>query len=842
MALEFQNIGIENPYILLLIIPAAFLIHRYVKNGGMNREKRIFIASRTVIVFLLLLAMSFPYVVEEVREFRDAASVMFLYDVSGSMSIYPEEIHSRVDELYRAVRSEVGNLTGYPDAVSIQYFSEGNRTEIGNALYQNALKTDTESTLLLLISDGNNNYGRDAEDVAAVLAGMNTTISALVPDSAARDVYLADIRGEKKVPADTEYRIIVKVGKTGEGRVEYQLNVYVDDTRVNSVNAFQDEDITSRAFVLSFSQRGPHRIVAEIIPDGNDYFELNNRFLKAIDVVDKPNVLVISDESDSPLLKVLQASYEVTVTANPTMDFDSYDVVFIDNKPLGELGSGFVSSINAYVVDGNGLVVVGGGNSYENGGYYNSDLERILPVVSAEIPKDRRKEIAVVLLIDISESTEYSIGSESKIDVEKAIAINILRQLNDNDKVGAVAFNYNGYILSALNSLSNNKDSLENQIYSLQFGGGTDMLPGLMITETLIEDFQGDKYVIILSDGVIGSKSRREPTMEQVAAMANKGIFVYTVGVGFDTDEGFMSQLAQNGGGVYFRPSEYQRLKLEFGQGGQTKDGQNFIGIYNKYHFITQDLEDTDVEGLTVTKYNGVTDKSIAQLLITAGGKKPLVTAWRFGLGRVVSISTDNGNTWGSNLYRVADGRLVNAITNWAIRDLEKGKKTVINSRDTSVGRESLISIESAEVPDLVARHEMDDGEGRGIGLKQIDVEEYTGTLYSDREGFHFLGASSAAGEDSDAIAVNYLAEYSRLGVNRGELSRVTRTTRGLIYGMSQLEELEQDVVKYAREGSMRGTIKKNSIVMYVAILALFIFFTDVVVRRIQNMRRMAKE
>jgi len=842
MALEFQNLGIENPYILLFIIPAAFLIHRYVGKGGMNREKKIFIASRTAIVFLLLLALSVPYIIEETREFRDAASVMFLYDASGSMSVYPEETHSRVDELYRSVRGKVGNLTGYPDAVSIQYFSEGNRTEIGNVLYQNALKTDTESNLLLLISDGNNNYGRDAGDVAAVLAGMNTTISALIPDSAVQDIYLADIRGEKKVPADTEYRIIVKVGKTGEGRVDYQLNLYVDDNQKNSVNAFQDEDMSSRAFVLSFSERGPHKIVAEIIPEGEDYVGLNNRFLKAIDVVDKPHVLLISDDSDSPLFKVLQESYVVTVTPSPTTDFDSYDVVFIDNKPLGELGSGFVSSVNTYVVDGNGLVVVGGDDSYENGDYYNSDLERILPVVSAEIPKDRRKEIAVIFLIDISESTEYGVGGESKIDVEKAVAINMIRQLNDNDKVGAVAFNYNGYILSALNSLSNNKDSLENQIYSLQFGGGTDMLPGLLIAETLIEDFQGDKYVIILSDGVIGSKSRREPTLGQVAAMAEKGILVYTVGVGFDTDEGFMSQLAQNGGGVYFRPTEYQRLKLEFGQGTQDRNGKNTIGIYNRYHFITQDLEDTDVEGLTVSKYNGVTDKSIAQMLITAGGKKPLVTAWRFGLGRAVSISTDNGKNWGSNLYKVADGQLVNAITNWAIGDLEKGKGTVINSIDTSVGRDSIISIESAEAPYLLSKHESDPDEGKEMGLKQIDVEEYTGTLHPDREGFYFLLASSGRGSDTDSIAVNYLAEYSRLGVNREDLSRLTRTTRGLIYDMSQLEELEQDIISYAREGTLRKTVKKNPLVMYFAILALLIFFTDVIVRRVQEIRRMTEE
>ncbi len=840
MALGFQNIGIENPYILLVIIPAVFLLYRYVREGGMNRRKRIFIASRTVILSLLLLAIASPYSLRNIKEFRDAASVIFLYDVSGSMSIYPGEIRSRVDELYRSVKGRVGNLTGYPDAVSIQYFSEGNRTEIGNVLYQNALKTDTKSNLLVLISDGNNNYGRDAEDVASVLSGMNTTISALIPNSAFRDIYLADIRGRKKVPAGTEYRIKVKVGKTGEGRADYQLNIYVDGKQVNSVNAFQDENMSSRDFVLSFTKRGPHKIVAEVVPKGEDYFPVNNIFLKAIDVVDKPHILVISDDSDSPLLRVLREGYEVTVTDSPVMDPEDYDAVFIDNKAIEELGSDFVSSINSYVVAGNGLVVVGGDKAYEKGGYYNSPLERILPVVSTEIPKERRKDIAVVFLIDRSGSSGAGVGQDIMLDVEKAIVINLIRQLKDEDKVGVIAFSATPYVLSDLKSLGNTRDYLEDKLPRLQTGQGTAIMSSLILAERYLEDITENKHLIILSDGFINEN--KDLILSQINAMAEKGIVVHTVFVksGWGGDSGFMTQIAMKGRGAYFEAGEYDRLKLEFGRGEEDRTGKNHITIHNRYHFITQDIEDADVEGMSVNKYNGVTDKSIAQMLITTGSRKPLVTVWRFGLGRVVSISTDNGESWGPNLYRVANGQLINAITNWAIGDLEKGRGVVINSRDGSVGRESEISIDSTETPYLIAQHE-GSSKGSRIGLKEIDRGRYTGTLYMGSEGFYFLRAGYGSVEDTDAVAVNYPTEYSRLGVNREKLSSVTRTTGGRVYNMSQLKELEQDAVRYAQEGSMKKTIRKNSLAPYIAILALLIFFIDVVVRRIHEIRKPSK-
>jgi len=866
MAIEFQNIGVENPYILLLIIPVAILIYLYVRRGGMNRRKRLFLASRVVVLSLLLAALSSPYIVEKIKEFQDAASIIFLYDNSNSMSIYPED--ARVEDLYRSVRGKVGNITGYPDAVGMKYFSEGNRTEIGNVLYQNALKADTESNLLLLISDGNNNYGRDSGDVASLLSGMNTTIYALVPDSPMNDIYIVDIRGDKKVPADTEYRITVKVGKTGSSRVDYTLNLYVDGTLIKNIKAFQDESISSRPFTLSFSKRGPHKIVAEIIPEKEDYFQMNNRFLKSIDVVDKPNVLVASDDENSPLLEILRDGYEVTVSGNPNVNFKDYDAVFLDNQPFRNLSSGVVNSLNSYVVDGNGLVVVGGDKSYELGGYRNSDLERILPVISTEKPKEMREASAIVFLVDVSASLANveSIDPITKkkltyFDYAKANIINLLRQLNEKDSVAIIAFNGIDAIFNVVNlTRLGNGQYVEDIVLRLKATerGGTAFYGPLLEAEKMLEDYEAkDKMIILISDGQFGKISAMrtyyndyEMTFEVVETIREKEIKIHTINIGQTTrqmsetgglveDQKFLYDIAINGGGQYIKITESQRVKAFFGEEEDREyKGQYPLNLYNAYHFITQDLEVEDVSATFIKKFNGITDKSMAQLLITTSGKKPIVTAWRFGLGRVVSISTDNGREWGSNLYRIADGKLINAITNWAIGDLEKGKEIIINSKDTFIDRYSVISIDSTEVPSLVAQHESG-GDGIGIGLKQIDVEQYTGKLYPEQEGFYLLRATSSGGEDSDAVAVNYQKEYSRLGVDRGELRKITGATRGLIYDMSQLEGLEDDLVRYAREGSMKEVVKKNSLVIYFAGLALLIFFIDIVIRRIQEIRRL---
>ena len=110
--------------------------------------------------------------------------------------------------------------------------------------------------------------------------------------------------------------------------------------------------------------------------------------------------------------------------------------------------------------------------------------------------------------------------------------------------------------------------------------------------DKLLEGYSGKKYVILLSDGVIKKFSNEKVMEEKVASMREKGVLTYTVGVGFDTREPFMQALADAGGGLYFSPDNYERLKLEFDTKGKEDKDIYTLSVINPNHYITKDLED----------------------------------------------------------------------------------------------------------------------------------------------------------------------------------------------------------------------------------------------------------
>ena len=832
----FGNYGVEHAYLLLLIVPVMLAFYHYIKRGGMDRRRWVFLFSRFVLVSLIVIALASPFIARTTHEFEDITSITILFDQSESMSMTNMD-GDMAERIYNEIRALVGNLTGRPNSVDLRYFSAGNRTEIGNALYQETLRESRKKNLIILLSDGNNNYGRDAVDMARVLGSSNTTVFALIPDLAREDIYIAGMDGDKKTPANADYTLKIDVGKVGEGQAEYNLNLRVDDNLIHIVNNVrQDEAIKSFRFTFSMKGEGVHKITANVKPKNGDYFKTNNEMIKSVDVVERPDVLLVTDSGNSQLSSLLNDNYDVVMTDKPRQDFTKYDVVYLDNQPADKLDRWVVNSLHNYIVDGNGLVVVGGDSAYEKGGYYNSHIETLLPVISREPPEKKRKEIAVIFLIDISESTGYGLSGGTKVDVEKALAINLIRQLDSEDMVGVIAFNVDAYIISAIHRLGDIQVELENKIKSLRFGGGTDMMSSLVYAERLLKDFSGKKYVIIISDGVIKRMAMQEPTIEQVRAMSEKAINVYTVGVGFDTDERFMRALANAGNGLYFKPEEYERLKMEFEEEEKEEKDQYTLGVYNRYHFITRDLVQF---WPSIKEFNGVTEKSISQVLITTEGKMPIVTVWRFGLGRVVSLATDNGLQWAPNIYYANNGELISAITNWAMGNLEKRKRVNIETWDIKSGEEAEILVKSEREPTLVLQDE--DGNREDITLKQIDVDMFSGRVVPKRRGFYRVKAVSSLGEDTDAIAVDIPEEYRKLGVNSEELSTIAGLTHGKTYNSSEINRLEKDILDYVREGSFRDILQKMPLQIYFIAAALSLFFLDVFMRRILDIVRLRR-
>jgi hypothetical protein len=305
-----------------------------------------------------------------------------------------------------------------------------------------------------------------------------------------------------------------------------------------------------------------------------------------------------------------------------------------------------------------------------------------------------------------------------------------------------------------------------------------------------------------------------------------------------------MSELSKQGGGKFFslKSNPENRLKIVFGEEEDEKseDATPVIRA-DEYHFISRNLVELENVGADVKGYNKVYEKNVAQLILSSRGGKPILTSWRFGLGRVAALSTDNGLQWSQELMSVDSGRLVSAMANWIVGDLEKGKKVRINSEDVSLGESVDISLVSTSNPQMEVKHYKSQQSPKLI-LTRSGLLTYSGGFKPTEGGFYGIRAVSEDGEDFDAAAVNYPQEFRNLGVDEDGLRRISAETGTRLYGMQELDTLVEDILTNVRESSKKRVYDKKELWTYFATAALIIYFLDAVARRLIKLLHREKD
>jgi Mg-chelatase subunit ChlD len=837
LGLSGESFGILHPEYLLLFPLLLAVFAWYLRKGGFTRAKLGFLAVRAVIILLIAAAMASPVHYNSRKAVEDVQPVTVLVDSSSSMGMYPEA-RGMGYTVFERVRAAVGNLSGKSQDVRIEFFSEGNRTAVGDAIYHSLVQYGGQPTSIILVSDGRNNAGRNPSDMAKIMAETNSTLYVLKPEKASDDLFIQSVSGDKKIPSNTQYDLLVRVGNTGFKEASYDLSVYVDDLRKFNKRFTQSEPAKDIPLSLSMKDIGLHTLKVEIEPAKGTFGE-NDALYKAVKVVQKPKILLVTANQTSPLSQVLERLYQVDKTRAVDQDYTKYTTVIFDNVNAADLDRNRVNRIRKYVLEGNGVAFVGGKNSFEYGGYNNSFVENLLPVKSTDKPAERRREFAVLFLIDISESTEYGTGKDSKIDVEKAVVLGMLRTLNANDSVGALAFNNNAYVISPVSAIGPKFDELQDLILRLRFGGGTDIQPALEAADGMLKDYTIDKYLIIVSDGNIRG-TRMQLAVNKVAQMHDHGIKVFTAGVGFDTDEAFMAAMAQAGGGQYFsiKSDPQTRLKITFGEEADDKSKDRTPVIRaDEYHYITRNLLELDSTGASVLGFNKVYEKNVAQMLLSTRGGKPILTVWRFGLGRVAALTTDNGLEWGQDLVKVDSGRVVSGMTNWVIGDLEKGGKVRVNSQDVHLGEPVSVTVTAQSQPQVEVKNYATMDAPQTI-LTRTGVMSYAGAFTPKEGGFYGIRATAGQDKDTDAVAVNYPAEYAAMGVDDDLLMRMAAATGSRLYGPDEADALVDDILGRLRESSTKELKDATHIWPYFAAIALAIYFADAAARRLYAILR----
>ncbi|MFC2154625.1 VWA domain-containing protein [Candidatus Altiarchaeota archaeon] len=830
-----NQVAFEHTEYLLLILPSLLLLFIILGRGKFTRKKTIFLIKRFFLFSLLIAAIASPYILESESLPRELPPMIILSDASSSMGLYGN--YSKVPPMLRKdLESITANLSDERIKVAYVKFSPGNSTAIGDAIYTHSINSEKVSNLFMLFTDGQNLRGRNPLDVSRAIARTNSSILVVKPVSSSPEIFVSDIVGQKKIPVRAQYPLYVQVNKVSNQPVSYKLEVFVDSFKRSSIRETQTDQVVYFPLTLNFNDVGVHEIKVELTPssDEQDTFPENNVLYHSVEVIDKPRLLVVvGNETSSPLVEVLDSLYEVTVTRTlPINRLGEFNAIILDNVHTKNMVRGTVEKLRDYILDGNGVLVVGGRNSFEHGGYYNSDLENLLPVTSTPKPKELRKPISVIFVMDISGSFEWAPepnSKETKLDVEKALVIKVMKDMKDEDIISVMAMSGDLYVIQPPQELGPIRNELTNKILSLQYGGGTLIKHSLEKAGNIVKNHPGKKFIILMTDGMSGDEG-----VSQIAQSLadNYNIKIYTVGIGYGSNLGEYSlrEIASAGQGLYIKPNAYQRLKLEFGK--EKTEGEDVgtfpLAIRDQYHFITHDLRLPDSY---VTDFNKVFEKSSSRVLITAEGDQPVLTIWRFGLGRVAVLSTDNGLYWAPRIYESEEARLISGVTNWVLGDMEKHKRVRITSHDAAIGEEADISVKSETRPTLTLQESVT-GDLKSMLLKRTEPDTYKASFTPQTSGFYGLLASIPGQDDVDLVAVNYPLEYSRLGVNEDILASIADSSNGQLYGVDEIDQLKKDIFKYVQKETVEEIKEKKQLWHLFILLALILYFIDTIIMR----------
>jgi len=729
-------IGFERPEVLILLLGVLPMLY-----AGLKADKRFkegLWASKILTFSLIVLALTYPFI-ETSSQLTEDPELEVLEDRSMSTEILedPELEFEDVEKTSRVIAS--GNSSNLKDGIVRNIERNGNYL----------LKTDLQSDQSL-------------EGLEDKINERNATLNLLKTDT--KDDISVSINGPDSTVPGADNRYKVETYSTVDSELEPSVKVNGEPV------GLEDTDEGRWSFEESFENEGVQTIEAEIDYDG--YFNSNQKYYKAVDVREKPEILILGERGS--LGEQLETFYNVEHTSSLPEDLSDYHSV-IAKQDFDE------TELVDYVAEGNGLVHTG-------------DLEEdydILPV--SPTGEDQDTDGAQIMLVIDASHTTGTEGPTGNIEESIDIAYALVDQLPGNNEVGAVAYQQEAYLISEPEPLVYNRENLKEDISRIETEGNTFHHKGLKGAEDALGDEEGN--IIMISDGIIHPLGEEENTYEKASDIASRlSQQLITVGVGEDTNEEFLRELSNLGGGTYMDAEESSQLNFMFDAGG-AETGTGELGVLDSTHFITENLE----VSAQVLGFNPVEPKTGSDRLVASADGEPFLTTWNYGVGRVASFTGDDPDL--SNLMS-QEPSLVTRTLSWTVGDPERNREEWLNIESAREGE--TVDVRSSENFEKLTR------EGDNL---------YTGEIEPKSTGFHNF--------EGKTYSYNYNKQIERIGYNEENKDIISRTG-GHIYEPGDEEDIVSDLETHAE----REVTTEKSLTGYLLLLILVIFLSEVGYRK----------
>ncbi len=652
--------------LLLLVLLPIIWVYGFPRYAFRRRRDIASLFLRALILALLVLALAGLQNVQAV----DRLAVIFLVDASDSMGGNREDSQlaymrealgaKQPDDEWAALLFGENAVpeTDFGVADDIESFAsipQTTGTDIANAI-QTALSMfpPDVSRRIVILSDGQATTGDAiARAQRAAVAGVDISYAPMFR-AAAPEARITSIDAPSRVAENQSFDI--SIGIEAEAASPATLLIFSGGRLIHEEELALQAGETRYSLTQAGEKSGFLDFTAQIVvPGEHDNFNQNNQLGAFSQVLGPARALLVSaDEAETQyLLPALENAGLVVDLAPPGKlpvkmgDLANYKSVILANVPAAELGRAQMSLLDQFVSDiGGGLVMIGGPQSYAPGGYYQTPLERTLPLDMQIKDQKRLPQLTIAYLIDRSGSMGQ-IGRSGVPNLElakRAIALS-LELLQPSDRVAIGTFDTGGAWVVPFQRV-NDAQALIAMTNTIRSGGGTDILAGLRLVERDIDDEPSQlKHLILLTDGGASSTG-----LVELSGALNETHQVSMSVLAIGRNPGsFLESMAEAGAGNFYRVSDVEQIPLIFAQ-ETVLASRSYIVEESFAPRVTG--SSAIIDGIAsfppLRGYVAATPKLAAQRILSGPEpySDPILAAWQYGLGRVVAWTSDASARW----------------------------------------------------------------------------------------------------------------------------------------------------------------------------------------------------
>jgi Ca-activated chloride channel homolog len=651
----------------LLFLPPVLLLLPTLSDLSWPQKSLMFL-TRFGLFLIVMIALARPATLSEKRKL----SLVFLVDVSSSMGAEqlreadrvvhrlmqeaPRDAHLQLIAFDR--RPELRRMLGSSIVAPLRPGEPVEESQIGSALrYAMSLIPPGNDARMVLVGDGLETAG-NALELASELRRMKVPLFHHFPLAPARpEVFIAEFSMPPRVIIRDPFELTAVVVTNVAVKANFTLyqGSSPEEMLRNDLEFAKTVDLSPGENVIKFKAQvndqgiQAFRLGMELGDKKLDTIEKNNTSWAVLVAKDKPRILYVEGDTARGrfFYNALRAA-DLEVEMRPAAGFPAsvtqmkhYTCIIQSDVPATYLSTGKMMALHEYVQGGGCYIMVGGENSFGNGGYYQTPIERLLPV-RFDLEKNKRQPtVAMVMVIDRSGSMS---GMKMRLAREAAIAT--VGLLGARDLVGVVAFDHRAQIAVELTPAAN-RSRIEQLISRIDADGGTEIVPALEMGNEMLCDARAKvKHMILLSDGQAG-RDRLEDVLQ---ASAGCGITISVVGIGSDVDRGMLELIKERAQGRSYYTVDPNDLPRIFTKEASQVARPPLVDepIRAKIVKPATFLRGIDIEnapfllGYVPTKIKPQADLILASDLFG----EPLLARWNVGVGKAIAFTSDIKPRW----------------------------------------------------------------------------------------------------------------------------------------------------------------------------------------------------